>query len=287
MSSMGKKSIKSMKSAVSYAVLITWSLVLFFPMYWVVITSFKKAKDMAARATYFPWIDFQPNLDAWRYLFVERLEWFMLPFTNSLIVAFVSSGIALVVGSMAGYALARFKYGNQNNTIVLAFMSQRVFPGALFILAFLVMFRELHLLDTRTALIIVYASGAIPFIVWVMRDFFEGLPVEIEESAMIDGASRLLVIFRIAMPLAAPGLVAVFVLSLIGAWNEYLVAVTLTFRDSVTIPLFMQMQVSQTGYTEWWNMSAIALVSVIPMVIAGMTLEKYITGGLTFGALKG
>jgi multiple sugar transport system permease protein len=284
---MGNKSRRMMKSVVSYGVLIIWSLVLFFPMYWVVITSFKNARDMAVRATYFPWIDFQPNLGAWRYLFVERLDWFMLPFMNSVIIAFVSSGVALVIGSMAGYALARFKYGRHNNSIVLGFMSQRVFPGALFILAFLVMFRELKLLDTRTALIIVYASGAIPFIVWVMRDFFEGLPVEIEESALIDGASRLIVIFRIAMPLAAPGLVAVFVLSLIGAWNEYLVAVTLTFRESVTIPLFMQMQVSQTGYTEWWNMSAIALVSVIPMVVAGMALEKYITSGLTFGALKG
>jgi multiple sugar transport system permease protein len=89
------------------------------------------------------------------------------------------------------------------------------------------------------------------------------------------------------MPLAAPGLVAVFVLSLIGAWNEYLVALTLTFREAITIPLFMTMQVSQTGYTEWWNMSAISLVSVIPVVAAGMALEKYITGGLTFGALKG
>lgn len=284
---MGNKARKQFKSTLSYAVLVIWSLILFFPMYWVVITSFKNIKAMSARATYFPWIDFEPNLDAWRYLFVERLDWFMLPFMNSVIVSFVSSGIALVIGSMAGYALARFKYGRHNNSIVLAFMSQRVFPGALFILAFLVMFRELQLLDTRLALIIVYASGAIPFIVWVMRDFFEGLPVEIEESALIDGASRLIVIFRIAMPLAAPGLVAVFVLCLIGAWNEYLVAVTLTFQNSVTIPLFMQMQVSQTGYTEWWNMSAIALVSVIPMVIAGMGLEKYITSGLTFGALKG
>jgi multiple sugar transport system permease protein len=149
------------------------------------------------------------------------------------------------------------------------------------------MFRQLQLLDTLTALIIVYASGAVPFVVWIMRDFFESLPVEIEESAMIDGASRLVVIFRIAMPLAAPGLVAVFVLCLIGAWNEYLVALTLGFRDAITIPLFMGMQVTQTGYTEWWNMSAIALVSVIPVIIAGMTLEKYITGGLTFGALKG
>ena len=242
---------------------------------------------MSIKATYIPFVDFQPGLHAWRYLFIERFSWFMKPFSNSLIVAFVSSAIALVIGALAGYALARFDYGGHNNSIVLGFMSQRMFPGALFILAFLVMFRELKLLDTLTALIIVYASGGIPFVVWIMRDFFEGLPVEIEESAMIDGANRLDIIFRIAVPLAAPGLVAVFVLLLIGAWNEYLVALTLTFRDAVTIPLFMQMQVSQTGYTEWWNMSAISLVSVIPVVIAGMALEKYITSGLTFGALKG
>ena len=284
---MGNKATKRFRSFMSYTVLVIWSLVLFFPMYWVVITSFKNIKAMAGHATFIPWVDFQPNLNAWRYLFVERIDWFMMPFMNSVIVAFVSASIALVIGSMAGYALARFKFGRHNDTIVLGFMSQRVFPGALFILAFLVMFRELKLLDTRLALIIVYTSGAIPFIVWVMRDFFESLPVEIEESAMIDGASRLLVIFRIAMPLAAPGLVAVFVLSLIGAWNEYLVAVTLSFSKAITIPLFIQMQVAQTGYTEWWNMSAIALVSVIPMVLAGMILEKYITGGLTFGALKG
>lgn len=284
---MGMQTQKRVTSLVSYTILIVWSFVLFFPMYWVVITSFKHPVDMAVKATYLPWVDFQPGLHAWRYLFVERLSWFMQPFINSVIVAFVSSALALLIGSMAGYALARFDYGGHNNSIVLGFMSQRMFPGALFILAFLVMFRELKLLDTRTALIIVYSSGAIPFVVWIMRDFFEGLPVEIEESAMIDGASRLVVLFRIAMPLAAPGLVAVFVLSLIGAWNEYLVALTLTFREAITIPLFMQMQVSQTGYTEWWNMSAIALVSVIPVVIAGMVLEKYITGGLTFGALKG
>jgi multiple sugar transport system permease protein len=284
---MGIQAGKRLTLVVSYAVLILWSLILFLPMYWVVITSFKNPVDLSVRATYLPFIDFQPSLHAWRYLFVERFAWFMTPFLNSVVVAFVSSAIALVIGSMAGYGLARFRYGRHNNTIVLAFMSQRMFPGALFILAFLVMFRELRLLDTRTALIIVYASGAVPFVVWVMRDFFEGLPVEIEESAMIDGASRLGVVFRIAMPLAAPGLVAVFVLCLIGAWNEYLVALTLSFREAITIPLFMQMQVSTTGMTEWWNMSAISLVSVIPVVIAGMALERYITSGLTFGALKG
>ncbi len=227
---MSMKASKRLTLLVSYTVLILWSLILLFPLYWVVITSLKNQVDFSVSSTYLPFLDFKPTLHAWRYLFVERLSWFMDPFMNSLIIAFISSVIALVIGSMAGYGLARFKYGRHNNSIVLAFMSQRMFPGALFILAFLVMFRELHLLDTRTALIIVYASGAVPFVVWVMRDFFESLPVEIEESAMIDGASRLVVIFRIAMPLAAPGLVAVFVLCLIGAWNEYLVALTLGFQ---------------------------------------------------------
>ncbi len=284
---MGIAQQRRFTATIAYSILVVWSLALLLPMYWVVITSFKNPVDMSVKATYIPFVDFQPGLHAWKYLFVERLTWFLQPYMTSIIVAFISSGIALVIGSLAGYALARFNFAGKNNSIVLGFMAQRMFPGALFMLAFLVMFRELKLLDTRTALIIVYAAGAIPFIVWIMRDFFEGLPVEIEESALIDGANRLIVIFRIAMPLAAPGLVAVFVLSLIGAWNEYIVALTLTFRKSITIPLFMQMQVSQTGYTEWWNMSAISLVSVIPVIAAGMALEKYITSGLTFGALKG
>lgn len=284
---MSMKRTDRLYRVLSYVVCGIWAFVLFFPLYWVFITSFKHAVDMSVKATYLPFIDFQPGLHAWRYLFVERLSWFMLPFMNSLVVAFVSSAIALVIGSMAGYSLARFDFGGRNNSIVLGFMSQRMFPGALFILAFLVLFRELNLLDTKTSLIIVYASGSIPFVVWVMRDFFEGVPAEIEESALIDGCSRLRVIFRIAMPLAVPGLVAVFVLSLIGAWNEYLVAMTLSFREAITIPLFMQMQVSITGYTMWWNMSVIAMVGVIPVIIAGMVLEKYITSGLTFGALKG
>jgi multiple sugar transport system permease protein len=284
---MGMKRRQKMMLTLSYVVLGIWSFVLLVPMYWVVITSFKHQIDMSIKATYVPFVDFQPGLHAWRYLFVERLGWFMTPFMNSVIVSFLSSGIAVIIGSMAGYALARFDYRGRNNSIILGFMSQRMFPGALFILAFLVLFRDLGLLDTKTALIIVYSSGSIPFVVWVMRDFFEGLPVEVEESALIDGASRLGVISRIALPLAMPGLVAVFVLCLISAWNEYLVAVTLTFRDAVTMPLFMQMQVSVTGYTEWWNMCAISLVSVIPVIVAGMALEKYITSGLTFGALKG
>ena len=243
--------------------------------------------DFAVRATYLPFFDFMPSTHGWHYLFVERLDWFMKPFMNSVVISLTSAVIAVLIGSAAGYALARFSFGRHNNSIVLGFMAQRMFPVALFILPFLLAFSKLKILDTRLALIIVYVSSAVPFVVWVMRDFFEGLPIEIEESAMIDGASRLIIIGRIAMPLAAPGLVAIFILCLIGAWNEYLFALSLTFSKAITIPLFMSMQVTAIGYTAWWNMAVIALVSIVPCMIAGMALEKYITGGLTYGALKG
>jgi multiple sugar transport system permease protein len=278
---------KRFKSIASYSVLIIWSGILFFPLYWVVITSFKDIGDMSVRPTFLPFIDFTPKLDAWTFLFVDQLEWFLKPFTNSLIVATITALLAVGIGSAAGYALARYNFRGLNRYIVLGFMAQRLFPGALFIIAFLVMFRELRLLDTKLALIIVYTGGSIPFVVWVMRDFFAGVPVEIEEAALIDGASRLGVLWRIAFPLAVPGLVAVFVLSFIGAWNEYLVALTLSFQNAVTIPLFIQQQVTQTGMTEWWNMSAIALVSLVPIFVITALLERYIAGGLTFGAVKG
>lgn len=284
---MGRRRRKQFVGLFSYLILFLWSAILAFPFYMVIIGSFKDRMDFVVKATYLPFIDFQPSLHAWVYLFRDNFTWFLKPFWNSVVVSLIASLVALVIGSAGGYALARFKFGRHNDSIVLGFMAQRMFPTALFVLAFLFAFSKLKILDTRFALIVVYASSAVPFVVWVMRDFFEGLPVEIEESAMIDGATRPVIIFQIALPLAAPGLVAVFVLCLIGAWNEYLVALTLTFSKSITIPLFMSMQVTVVGYTAWWRMCAIALVSIVPCMLAGMTLEKYITGGLTYGALKG
>jgi multiple sugar transport system permease protein len=161
-----------------------------------------------------------------------------------------------------------------------------MFPAAILIIPFLIMYRDLGLLDTRHGLIIAYTAFGVPFVVWVMRDFFLGLPVEIEESALVDGCTRFGVLTRIVLPLAAPGLVAVFILTMIGAWNEYLFALVLTFSESVTIPLFLQLQTQSQIGTQWWNLAAISLVSVVPVVAAGLLLERYITRGLTFGAVK-
>ncbi|MDP8922041.1 MAG: carbohydrate ABC transporter permease [Chloroflexota bacterium] len=271
----------------SYAILIGWTLVLFFPLYWLVATAFKTGVAVSTGPTYLPFVDFQPGLHAFEEVFVENREMAMKPFMNSTITALSSSAVALFIGSMAGYALARFRFGGPgSNGIAFAFLAQRMFPTAVLVIPFLIMYRELELLDTRLGLSIAYTGFSVPFVVWVMRDFFLGLPVEVEESALIDGCSRLGVLTRIVLPLAAPGLVAVFILIMIGAWNEYLFALVLTFSEAVTVPLFLQIQTQAVLGTAWWNLAAISLVSVIPVVVAGLALERYITRGLTFGAVK-
>jgi multiple sugar transport system permease protein len=284
------RSRQRLSDGLVYAVLAVWSLIIFFPLYWLVITAFKGPLSTNSGATFIPWVDFTPELRGWDYLFGDNRDVVMKPFLNSVVVSLSSALGALVIGSMAGYALARFpfRFGPiSNDAIALTFMGVRMFPAAVLVIPLLIMYRELGLLDTRIGLIIAYWSFGIPFVVWMMRDFFRSLPVEIEESALIDGCTRLGVLRDIAFPLARPGLIAVFILLMIDAWNEYTLAVTFAFTDAVTIPLFLQQQNDLQLGTQWWNMSAIALVSLLPIVASGLVLERYITRGLTFGAIKG
>jgi multiple sugar transport system permease protein len=278
-----------MKQIVAYAILVFWTLVVGIPIYWLVITAFKQAQDINSRATFIPWVDFTPSLQAFHDVFIEQGLVNSRPFLNSVFVALATATISTIVGGAGGYALARFPFRIgvfTNEPIAFAFLIQRMFPPAVLLIPFLLLYRTLSLLDTRTGLVLVYCAFSIPFVVWMMRDFFRSLPVEIEESAMIDGCSRVGVLFRIAIPLSAPGFVTAFVLVMIGSWNEFLFALTFMFNRAVTVPLFLTQQTSIQFGTEYWNMALIAIFNVLPVVIAGLALERYITRGLTFGAVK-
>lgn len=275
----------------TYAVLLGWTLWLAFPLYWLVIAAFKTPLAQSQRATYLPFIDFQPTLNAWVSVFGTKggLDP-RTPFMNSVIISCGAGVIALVVGSMAGYALARFHFriGKIDNDRISTFLvSQRMFPVAVLAVPFLIMYREMSLLDTQIGMIIAEIGFATPFVAWLIRDFFASLPREVEESALIDGCNRLQVLRYIAFPLGAPGLVAAFILIFIGAWNNYFLALVLTFSDAITVPLFIQTQAQYvTGITPWANIAVITLVSILPPVIAGLLLQRYLTHGLTFGAVK-
>jgi len=265
-----------------YTILLLWTLFVGIPIYWLAITALKQSQDINSALAVIPWVHFQPSFDAFYRVFVTQGELNREPFLNSIVVSLLTATIATLIGSAGGYALARFPFqlgpwGNSH--IAFAFLIQRMFPPAVFLIPFLLLYRTLNLLDTLHGLILAYCAFNIPFVVWIMRDFFRSLPIEIEESAQIDGCSRLGVLFRIAIPLAAPGFITSFLLVSLTSWNEFLLALTFGFTDAVTVPLVL----SDTGSR---SMAVIALSSLIPAIVAGLALERYITRGLTFGAVK-
>ena len=274
-----------------YAVVIIWGFIVLFPFYWLATTSVKRPLDVSRGPKYIPYQDFDPVDEHWNYVFDDQGDSTRRHFRNSLIAAVGSTIFAVILGSMAGYGLSRFRYmwkvpRWKNNDIAFWIISQRFLPPALFVVPFFILWQDVGLQDTHAGLIIIYTMFNIPFAVWIMRDFFNNLPIDLEESAMVDGANRIQAFVRIVLPLSAPGLVAVAIFSFVFSWNEYLYALMLTNFDAITLPVLIAGQNNTRGI-EWWYISALTLTAVVPVILIGLFLERFITRGLTAGAVKG
>ncbi len=213
----------------------------------------------------------------------------------ALIVVAISFGVpwplAAIVGVVIFIVLAqtigqRFKRSLGNNDIAFWLISQRMLPPVAVVIPIYVLFQQLHLLDTRTALIITYVAVNLPIVIWLMRDYFQTIPLELEECAAIDGASRYRIFWSIVLPLAVPGLVATFLFVLVFTWNEYLLALFLSGADAQTMPLTVAAQNNTRG-PQWWYMSVLILLMIGPVIAVAMALERYIARGLLVGAVKG
>jgi multiple sugar transport system permease protein len=276
---------------VLYAILIFWAFIVLFPFYWMFTTSFKRPLDVNRIPRYIPFVDFQPIPDHWQFLLVTQQEQTVRQFRNSVIAASFSSIVVVILGSMAGYGLSRFKYywgrlGWRNDNIAYWIISQRFLPPAVLVIPFLMIYGFLRLVDSHFGLVLAYTAFNIPFAVWIMRDFFDSLPIDLEESARVDGANRIQTFLRIVIPLSTPGFVTVALFSFVFAWNEYLFALMLTNFNAITMPVYIAGQQSTRG-TEWWYISALALISVAPVMLIGLFFQRYITRGLTAGAIRG
>ncbi len=205
---------------------------------------------------------------------------FGLPWPLALAVAAALFVLALL--TLAGRS--RFALGNTD--IEFWIISNRIMPPIVAVLPIYVMFQSLHLLDTRTALIATYTAVNLPIVVWLTRDFFAGIPIDLEESAELDGASKFRVFFTIALPLVRSGLVATFLLVLILAWNEYLLALFLSNANAQTMPVLVSAQNTTRG-PQWWNMSVLIVVMIAPVIVISSLLQKHIARGLLAGAVKG
>ena len=360
---------------VAYFLLFIWSIFVLFPLYWVVITSFKDAAAVNQGPYYIPFVDFQPNLNAWRAQFntdpfcdmpsilrqvgllfhntfafvvspvvaIQPMEpqicKIYLAFTNSIVVSVAATIVCVTIGSMAAYALARVQYkpkfGNimmfvamtvlviaatsyagvpwwastavalalffllarafgkyftrtlANGDILFWIISQRILPPIVVIIPIYVMFQAVGLLDTHLALITVYAVANLPIVVWLMYDFFSSLPIELEESAQLDGATRFGIFWEIVLPLTRPGLAATTLLTLILSWNEYLFAVFLSTSKVQTMPIMVQAKNAGEKGVFWWEMCAIIVVMIVPVIIMAIILQRFIARGVLLGAVKG
>ena len=322
--------------AVTYLLLILWSLVVLVPLYWVLITSFKGPGEVDNGPFYIPFVDFTPSLQAWDFMLRQNNT--PGPYLNSVVVALASTVLAVLIGAMAAYSLVRIRFEVKlaavglflilvaaviaavaifgvpweiaviaavalflialftlvgrtrlsvgNNDVEFWIISNRIMPPIVAVLPIYVMFQQLRLLDTQVALIVTYMAINLPIVVWLTRDFFAAIPLDLEESAQIDGASKFRVFFTIALPLVRSGLVATFLLVLILAWNEYLLALFLSNAKAQTMPVLVSAQNTTRG-PQWWNMSVLIVVMIAPVIVISSVLQKHIARGLLVGAVKG
>jgi multiple sugar transport system permease protein len=197
----------------------------------------------------------------------------------------LASGLALFVLFLVTLN-RRFTRSVGNNDIQFWFISNRILPPVVVVLPIYIMFQQVGLLDTRVAMIATYVAINLPIVVWLMRDFFAAVPIDLEESAEIDGASRQRIFWTIVLPLTKPGLVATSLLVFILAWNEYLLALFISTANAQTMPLLISAQNATRG-PQWWYMSVLILLMIGPVIILSVLLQKQIARGLLVGAVKG
>jgi len=269
------------KKVLAYVLLVIFAIWTLFPFYWMVGTSFKLEDEYWSLPP--TWIPMNPN---WRNfeLFITTLG-ISRSFLNSLIIGSCSTIITILVGSLAGYYLARIEFRGKNS---LAFwiLSQRALPAISIAVPIFILYKTLGLLDTYIGMIGVYTLMNLPFAIWVLRSFFAEIPADMEEAAMIDGTSRFGALFRIVFPVSVPGIMATAILCFIFSWNEFLFALVLTRLDARTLPL----EIAAMRSTESWRfgqISAICVIAILPILLFSLFVQKYIVRGLTLGGVKG
>jgi multiple sugar transport system permease protein len=280
-----------------YGILLLWTFICLFPIYWTATTSFKTAASVT-QGLLIPWIDFEPSWKGWRNLgfspdtlFVESnpREEFLARFFNTAFISASASALAVILGSFAAYGLSRFNYKfgfMRNPDISFFFLSQLILPPVVLALPVLVLYRELDLLDTHIGMILIYTLTVLPIVIWIMRDQFNAVPIELEEAALVDGASVWMSFFKIVIPIVLPGIASAFILCLILCWNEYFLAALITSTDAKTMPVMVASQISSQSI-KWWNMAAISAALCLPLIIVAIFLERYIVKGMAAGAIKG
>lgn len=265
--------------AASVALLGAALVVFLFPVYWMLATSLKPPGEWLTRPPVF-W----PSTVHWENFADALVKWGGLKgLRDSLVVASLATAASMVIGVFAAYSLGRFHTGGENLSFVV--LSILFMPPVAVAIPMYLFWSRLGLIDTYTALVGQYTVFNVPFIAWVLRSFFEDIPQEMEESAVVNGATRWRAFWEIAVPLARPSIVAVTLLAFIFSWNEFFFAVILTRARVTTLP-FILPTLMEGHNVLWGDIAAIATLGALPVVVLAFVLQRYLVRGLSFGTVR-
>jgi ABC-type glycerol-3-phosphate transport system permease component len=276
---------------IGFALFLLWII---FPFIWVLISSFMTQKELGSVPLH--WIPREPTLDNYKSVLTGRFtegvgshgslkdtKIILPPMLNSFYISFLVAAYNTIVGGIAAYSMSRFKT-KLNRSLYLTFLGSRVLPPMAMIIPFFIVFMRLKLINTPWVLILSYNLFILPLSIWLLKAYFDKVPSDLEEMSLIDGLSRLGALFRIVIPIAIPGFVAVFIMAMMEGWSEFFYALVLT--DELTLPPVL-IGFEQMQQINWTSMAAATVFTVIPPIALVLILQKYIISGLTAGAIKG
>lgn len=276
---------RGVRTAVRYAVLIVVLVFSLFPILWVIGTSVKLPGEYLRNPPV--WVPQEPTFIHYQNVMAQRGN---LALKNSVIIASGATILSMLVGSLAAYSMARLQTGGKHFAFWL--LSQRMMPPVVLIVPFFLLLREVGQihpalgLDSHAALIALYTVFNLPFVIWMMRAYFDAVPAEVEESAQVDGSTRLRAFWEITMPLAVPGLIATGTFAFIFSWMEFLFAVVFTRTKAVTLPVAVAGFSGSQG-SNWGQASALAVVAMLPVFALALLVQRHFVRGLTLGAVRG
>lgn len=270
--------IDRVTAVIAYVFLSIMVLIVILPVFWVVVTSLKNKAIVYQMP---PKLFFTPTFENYIALFNKYP--FGEYFLNSLIIAAVTTILGLVIGGLAAYSMARFNTGG--DFLKGWVLNNRTMPTVAVLIPFFLLIQYFNLLDTYVALVTTYLTFLLPFCIWMLISFFEVIPVDIEEAALVDGANRMQTFFRIILPMTAPGIASTGILSLLYSWNEFIFALILTGNATRTVPIGVANFMTQRG-VEYGELMAAVTLMVIPFLILAFSIRKYLVKGLSYGGVK-
>jgi len=276
--SMSNKSRKKLLDFLQFLVILLTAIIILVPIYWIVSGAFKQQVDIFQLK-----LLFTPTLDNFKIIFKSPYNLFD-KLVNSTLVALSTVLITIPLATLAAYSFSRFRMKAEKVMFVTILATQFV-PAVVIVLPFFILFRDIGILDTKLALVLVNLSLIMPFAIWMIKGFIDGIPMDTEEAALVDGSGRIQVVLNVVIPMALPGIITAGIFCFILAWNEFLFALIITTNKAVTLPVGLSLFHAEEGVL-WHLISAAGIMIMLPMFVLATLIQKHFVQGMTMGAVR-